>query len=273
MKLDLHVHTTYSDGLLTPKQVVEQAKARGLLAIAITDHDECRGYGDVKDETGTKVISGIELSASFHGEVHVLGLDVDWQNEKLLAHVESQSQSRRDRAEAMVEKFRDNGIEMTMEDVLAACKGDMLGRPHFAEVLIKKGHVSSTKQAFAQYLNRNAKCFVARSKVDIAQAAALINSAGGKTVLAHPGLIPGKVWNALSTRLVEFGFWGIEAYHPAHSSGQCRAFLSFAKSNGLFVTSGSDFHGFAKPAVQIGQERRGGKYLASSAAALGIKSR
>ncbi|MBT3318371.1 MAG: PHP domain-containing protein [Clostridia bacterium] len=273
MKLDLHVHTTYSDGVLTPRQVVEQAKQCGLSAVAITDHDECRGYGDVADERDIKVIAGIELSAAFHGEVHVLGLDVDWQNTALLAHVNSQSQSRRKRAEAMVEKFRDNGIEMTMQDVLDACKGDVLGRPHFAEVLIKKGHVNSTKQAFAQYLNQNAKCFVARGKVDIREAAQLINDAGGKTVLAHPGLISGTVWNELSGRLTEFGFWGIEAYHPAHTNGQCRELLSFAKSGGLFVTSGSDFHGYAKTAVEIGQERRGGKYLARSMSALGVTAR
>ncbi len=272
MKLDLHIHTTYSDGLLTPQQVVEQAKAIGLNTIAITDHDECRGFGDVKDETGINIIAGIELSANFFGEVHVIGLGIDWQNKNLLAHVESQLQSRRRRAEAMVLKFRDNGIEISMDEVMDECKGEVLGRPHFAEVLVKKGHANSTKQAFAQYLNKDAKCFVARGKVDITQAAKLINDAGGKTVLAHPGLISGTNWNALSTQLIEFGFWGIEAYHPAHTNGQCRAFLSFAKANGLYVTSGSDFHGSAKPAVQIGQEHRGGKYLFTSAAALSEKS-
>jgi predicted metal-dependent phosphoesterase TrpH len=270
MKLDLHIHTTYSDGAWTPKQVVDKAKQRGLGAIAITDHDECRGFGDVKDETGIKVIAGIELSADYHGEVHVLGLGVDWRSDELLAHVESQAQSRRRRAVAMVEKFQSDGIGITLDDVLDACKGDMLGRPHFAEVLIKKGHVNSTKQAFKQYLNQNAKYFVPRGKVDVAQATKLIKSAGGVSVLAHPGLIGGKVWRGLCEKLVEFGFWGIEVYHPAHSGGQCREFLSFAKSNGLYVTSGSDFHGESKSAVEIGQERRGGKYLIKSAAVLGI---
>ena len=270
MKLDLHVHTIYSDGSMTPKQVVGVAKARGLLAIAITDHDECRGYDEVAHETGIKVISGIELSASFHGEVHVLGFDFDCRNEAMLAHIKEQAQSRRTRAEAMIERFADHGIEMTMEDVLDECKGEVLGRPHFAEVLVKNGHASSTKQAFSQYLNKNAKCFVARGKVDITRAVELIVGAGGKAVLAHPGLISGTVWNKLYGELKNLGFWGIEAYHPSHSAGKCREFVSIAKAQGLFVTSGSDFHRSPNTSVGIGQEQRGGKYLAKSMKALGL---
>ncbi len=157
-----------------------------------------------------------------------------------------------------------------MDDVLDECKGEVLGRPHFAEVLVKNGHVSSNKQAFAQYLNKNAKCFVARGKVDITRAVELIVGAGGKAVLAHPGLISGTVWNKLGGELKALGFWGIEAYHPAHSVGQCREFVSTAKTQGVFVTSGSDFHGNPSTSVGIGQERRGGKYLAKSMKALGL---
>jgi len=268
MKLDLHVHTTYSDGSMTPRQIVAEAKACGLGAVAITDHDECRAIGEVMDEPDIKVLSGIELSAHYLGEVHVLGLDIDCGNKRMLAHINEQAQSRLKRAETMIEIFIEHGVHITMEDVQQACKGDVLGRPHFAEALVKNGYASSTKQAFAQYLNKNAKFFVTRPKVDIAQAAQLINGAGGKPVLAHPGLIGGGVWNKLYGELKDLGFWGIEAFHPAHSDGQCREFVSIAKSEGLYVTSGSDFHGNPDTTVGIGQEQRGGSHLAKSIKAL-----
>ena len=271
MKIDLHLHTTYSDGGLTPKQVIKAAKEKGLCAIAITDHDECKGCIEAAEEKDIIVICGIELSADYHGEAHVLGYNIDCSDKGLIEHIEMQNASRKKRAVRMIEKFEDAGIELTMQEVMDECKGDVLGRPHIADALIKKGVVNSTKQAFVQYLDRNAKCYVPRDKVDIKQAAQLISAAGGQPVLAHPGLLSGTVWNELSVRLKEFGFWGIEAYHPAHSLGQCRELESFAKQNGLFVTCGSDFHGSAKPGIEIGQERRGGEYLKRSIRQLGIE--
>ncbi len=271
MKADLHIHTTYSDGGYTPGEVIEIAKKKGLCSVAITDHDECRGCLEAADEDGIKVLCGIELSAHFNGEAHVLGYNIDCTDKGLLEHIGKQNKSRMNRAEKMVKRFRDAGIDISMQEVMDECMGDVLGRPHIADVLVKKGFANSTKQAFVKYLDRHTKFFVPREKVDVLKAARLINKAGGKPVLAHPGLMPGKVWNELSGVLKEYGFWGIEAYHPSHSDGQCRALESFAKQNGLYVTCGSDFHGGAKPGIEIGQEQRGGEYLEHSIRQLGAE--
>ena len=270
MKPDLHIHTTYSDGGYTPGQVFKAAKEKGLCAVAITDHDECRGCQEA-EESDIQVLCGIELSAHFHGEAHVLGYNIDCSDKGLSEHIEKQNESRKKRANKMIKMFKDADIDISMQEVLDVCRGDVLGRPHIAEVLVKKGFANSTKQAFTKYLNRHAKFYVPREKVEIEKAARLIVEAGGKPVLAHPGLMPGVIWNELSGVLKEFGFWGIEAYHPSHTDGQCRAFESFARQNGFYVTCGSDFHGGAKPGIEIGQEQRGGGYLLHSLRQLGIE--
>ncbi len=272
MNFDLHIHTTYSDGDYTPKQVVQMAKKKGLSGIAITDHDECRGYEEVRNGSikDIRVYSGIEIAAKYYGEVHVLGLCIDAADKALLKHVERSAALRHQRAKLMLEKLKDAGVQISLDEVEYACKGDILGRPHFASVLVKKGYASSSKEAFSRYLSRNASCYVRLDKIGVKAAADLINNAGGKAVLAHPGLIRGSALNKLIPKLTEFGFWGIEAYHPSHSDGQCREFLSLAKSHGLYVTAGSDFHGSAKPKVDIGHEQRGGEYLKKSLKKLGI---
>ena len=270
MIADLHIHTTYSDGEHTPGQAAAMAKQKGLCAIAITDHDECRGCLEAEQE-GITVLCGIELSADFMGEAHVLGYGIDCENNPLLAHIEKQNRSRMERAQKMIKLFTKAGIDISMQEVMDVCRGDVLGRPHIADVLVKKGFANSTKQAFTKYLDRHAKFYVPREKVDVKKAAALIIEAGGKPVLAHPGLMPGSAWKQLSAQLKSYGFWGIEAYHPSHSNGQCSAFESYARQNGLFITCGSDFHGSAKPGIEIGQEKRSSSYLIKSLEQLGIE--
>lgn len=270
MMVDLHLHTTYSDGSFSPKQVVDMAKKRDVCAVAITDHDECRGYLEVKDDKDIQVLSGIELSADFKGEAHILGYNIDCSNPDLIHHIEEQSVSRIKRAHKMIERFKEFGIELTIEEVMQECTGDVLGRPHIADALMKKGVVSSTKEAFTRFLGRYAKCYVPRDKVDIAKTVNLIRGAGGVAVLAHPGIMSGSVWNELSGKLKDFGFWGIEAYHSEHSKGKIRELESFARSNGLFVTCGSDFHGYAKPNVDICGHKQKSQYLVQSLRELGI---
>lgn len=272
MKLDLHVHTTFSDGDFTPREVADKAKQKGLECIAITDHDECRGCGDVAGETGLIVISGIELAAKYEGEAHVLGLDVDWKSPVLLRHIEAAASLREERAESMIEKLRAAGVGLTLEDVRREC-GGVIGRPHIAAALVKKGYAADVKEAFVKYLSKHTQFYVPYDKISIERAADIIREAGGKAVLAHPGLIKEDVRNALFPRLARMGFWGVEAYHPTHTDGQCREFESVARQNGLYVTAGSDFHGSAKPGVDIGSETRGADYLRKSIEALGISGR
>ena len=182
MRVDLHLHTTYSDGSLTPGEVVDIAKAQGLCAVSITDHDECRGYFDVADEKDIKVLSGIEISADFYGEVHVLGYNIDCRDADLTAYIKEQYKNRRDRAEKMIERFSDFGVELSIDEVLEECEGDVLGRPHIASVLVKKGIVNSANQAFSRFLGRHSKCYVPRKKADVKTAVELINGAGGAAV-------------------------------------------------------------------------------------------
>lgn len=264
MRPDLHVHTTFSDGSYTPAEMVQAAKQAGLSAVAITDHDECRGYGEIIDEQDITVCPGIELAARFNCEVHVLGLQIDWKNQKLIRHIENASEARRHRAKSVLEKLQAVNVDIDMQHVVNACEGDVIGRPHLAKVLVDKGYASSYKEAFVRYLAKDACCYVPLDKINVRNAADLILQAGGKPILAHPGLLRGRAFEQLVPKLKDMGFWGIEAYHPAHSNGHCREYETIAKNHGLYVTAGSDFHGAAKPKVKIGQEQRGGKYLEKS---------
>jgi len=264
MKADMHIHTTFSDGELTPQEVSQKAAAAGLDAFAITDHDECRGSGAIEHLAGVKAIAGIELAAQLNGEVHVLGLNIDCSNEALIAHVEKAASSRLDRAYEIIDRLSRDGITVSMDEVKEACGGDVIGRPHIAAALVKKGYAASVADAFDRYLSKHAPYYVPQKKITVARAAELILAAGGKPVLAHPGLLSGRQLNSLMPQLKELGFWGVEAYHPAHTDGQCIEYESAARQMGLFVTVGSDFHGSSTPRVGIGQEIRMSNYLVES---------
>jgi predicted metal-dependent phosphoesterase TrpH len=269
MDIDLHVHTTYSDGDLTPREVAAAAKQKGITCIAITDHDECRGCGEAAMETGVTVVPGIELSAKYEGETHVLGLCIDWRSPALLAHIEEAALLRGERAQSIIERLNAAGVHITIEDVRCESSG-IIGRPHIAAALVKKRYASSVKEAFKTYLSKHTQFYVPYDKISIERAVELINGAGGKAVLAHPGLLRDETRDALFPRLKSFGFWGVEAYHTTHTDGECVEYESRARQYGLYVTAGSDFHGSAKPSIDIGSETRGGAYLRQSLEALGI---
>jgi len=263
MTLDLHAHTTYSDGDKTPLQVARLAEEKGI-GVAITDHDECRGFGEIADmRFAVPVYAGIELAARFgDGSVHILGLCVDWQEAGLVGHIDWARDARHSRAERILEKLRAGGMDIRFDDLVF--QGDVVGRAHIAEALVRKGYAKSVRDAFARFLSYKAPYYVPYEKIGAEDAARLIRGAGGLPVLAHPGLMAGSAREALLPRLKEYGFWGVEAYHPEHTNGQCREFESFARSHGLYVTAGSDFHGGVKPDIELGQETRGGAYLAES---------
>jgi predicted metal-dependent phosphoesterase TrpH len=269
MRLDLHVHTTFSDGDMTPQQVADLAKSLGLDGVAITDHDEFRGFSELVPVPGLMLIPGIEIAAMEGDcEVHVLGLDIDCRNKAIHRYVHSAVEKRRQRAQTIAEKLRAAGYDVTLEDIEQECRGCALGRPHVALALIKKGYAQTLDDAFERFVSRGTPFYVPLERVSVAQAAELIFEAGGKPVLAHPGLLKGGVWDALAPRLKDAGFWGVEVYHPSHSDGQCRIFESEARRLELFATSGSDFHGALGSRAALGAERRGGAYLRKSIKAL-----
>ncbi len=260
----MHIHTTFSDGELTPQQAAQRAAAAGLSAFAITDHDECRGFGSIEIADGITAIAGIELAADMNGEVHVLGLDINCGNEELMAHVKRAANSRLNRAIEIIDRLSRDGIAVSLDDIKEVCGGDVIGRPHIAAVLVKKGFAASMADAFDRFLSKRAPYYVPQKKISVSRAAELILGAGGKPVLAHPGLLGGSVLSSLVPQLKEMGFWGVEAYHPAHTDGQCVEYESVARQKKLFVTAGSDFHGSSTPRVGIGEETRSSRYLEES---------
>lgn len=252
MHVDLHVHTTASDGTDSPREVVYKAEKLNLRAIAITDHDTFYGLDDAlkaAGDTGVELVSGIELSTEFQNqEVHILGYLADTRNENLTARLESFRKSRIKRINKIVTKLQALGFPLSMEEVLAQAshrayngtgKGTV-GRPHVARVLVQKGIVNSVSQAFDRYIGKGKIAFVPRVKYDPLNAVDLIRQAGGVAVLAHPGLAN---IDDYIPELITGGLQGIEVYHPQHDWQDTRRYLRLASDYDLLATGGSDYHG------------------------------
>jgi predicted metal-dependent phosphoesterase TrpH len=246
--IDLHTHTTASDGLLTPAALLERARAQGLTAIAITDHDtaagvrEARAQGGAAIPAGLELIPGIEVSSEVGArDLHVLGYFIDPESALLREFEEERKRLRLGRLHRMVEQLRAAGMAITIEEVLAQPGGDGApGRPHVARVLMAKGYVSSMKDCFARVLGKGGPGHVPVEKPQADEAAALIRRAGGIPVIAHAAL--DGVEEALD-ELVEKGMRGIEVYHPDHGPEARERYAEYARRRGLLVTGGSDYHG------------------------------
>lgn len=247
--VDLHIHTRCSDGGLSPGEVIEYAAARGIRTIAITDHDTIAGNEPALEasvQAGVEVIPGVEISTQWDGiTFHVLGFGIRRITDAVRRTFEFLEVSRRERNPRMVEKLRRLGIEVTMEEVAAEAGASLVGRPHFARVLLRKGVVDSIQEAFDRFLGRDAAAYVNKDRLTPSQACTIIREAGGLVVLAHPGLIekdhPGRV-PTLVEQLLPLGLAGIEAYYSRHTPEQTDLYLELAHRFGLLVTGGSDFH-------------------------------
>lgn len=268
MRIDLHVHSTASDGTLSPSEVVREAHARGLCAIALTDHDTMDGVAEALQagmRLGVEVIPGVELNTeSPAGEVHVLGYFpppegwspeadpaghgagvvgavIDREFYDLLA---SRRDSRAERARKMVQRLRELGMPLSYEDVLRQAGDAPVGRPHIARALLEAGYVESVKEAFDRWLHRGGPAYVPREKLSPAEAVQAIIDAGGVPVLAHPGRIDGQ-W--VIQELIDAGLEGLECYYPEHTPEQTERYLGLAREHGLVVTGGTDYHGPRSP--------------------------
>ncbi len=247
--VDLHVHTTHSDGTLTPRQVVEAAARLGLRALAVTDHDSVDGNPEALAagrELGVPVLPGVELSVRWQGiTFHLLGYGVARLSPDVVRTFRRLIESRNARNPRMVERLRALGIEITLEEVEAVAPGHVVGRPHFAQVLVRKGVVRSVQEAFDRLIGRGQPAYVDKERLPPAEACRLIRKAGGLPVLAHPGLLEEK-HPAFVPRLVEHlldhGLAGIEAYYSRHTPDQVARYRALARTHGLLVTGGSDFH-------------------------------
>jgi predicted metal-dependent phosphoesterase TrpH len=256
-RLDLHLHTTCSDGSATPSEVVALARQAGVTALAITDHDIVSGLPEALEagrQAGIEIIPGTELS-SRHGsmEVHILGYFLDWHDATLLGALERFRQARHYRNPQIVQKLQDLGLAITYDEVKALAGTDAVGRPHIARVLMEKGYVGSSKEAFDRYLGEGAAAHVPRELPSPAEAIAIIRAARGVAVLAHPSWVDrDEGVFRLCAQLKEAGLSGIEVHYSTHKADQTAQYLDIARRLGLLVTGGSDFHGVTKPDIEVG---------------------
>lgn len=240
-RIDLHAHTIFSDGLLTPEALVTLALERQLAALAVTDHDSVEALDRARQAAGInlELVPGIEMSTAAGGyDLHILGYYLDPTHPGLLNTLTRFRDERRARARAMVERLGALGLHLVEEDVFALAGPGVVGRPHVAEALRRAGHVETVEDAFRRYLGAHGEAYVPRPAFTPAEAVALIHGAGGVSVLAHPGSLP----DDMIERLVSDGLRGIEVWHPQHGGALVRRHRALAHRLGLIETGGSDFH-------------------------------
>jgi len=262
-RIDLHLHTTHSDGSLPPAAVLELAHKVGVTALAITDHDIVDGIPEALQagsRLGIEVIPGVEISSRLGAsELHILGYCLDWQDPTLNRRMASLRESRHRRNPLIVEKLNALGLDLTYEEVRALAGTESVGRPHIARVLMNKGYVKSAKEAFDRFLAQGKPAYVPRELPDPAEAMAWIRAAKGVPVLAHPlwAKQNGEGLFALCGRLKTEGLGGMEVHYSTHNPKQTAELLDIAKRLDLLVTGGSDFHGLTKPDIEVGVGRGG----------------
>lgn len=256
---DFHVHSNASDGSLSPRDVIRKASEEGLDVIAITDHDTTAGIGEAVaagKEFGVTVIPGVEISIDFQpGTNHLCGYFIDIENDQLRSGLQFVQDARRNRNPIIVQKLNDLGLEITMPEIIEQAGGDQIGRPHFAKVLLKKGYVKDTKEAFNKYLAKGAPCYMDKQRLSLEHAAKMIKVAGGVTVLAHPAELrfnTEKEYRDYFQCAKDAGVGGIESYSSHHSAEQNAMFRQMADELQMFSTGGSDFHGETKPKIRLG---------------------
>ncbi|NLL18903.1 MAG: PHP domain-containing protein [Clostridia bacterium] len=244
MVVDLHTHTTASDGTLRPRELVRLAKKQRLKGLAITDHDTVDGIPEglaSGREYKIEVLPGLELSTSFGGhEVHILGYLINWETDSLKAALAEMTQQRLARAKKMLSRLSELGFSLDFSEIQRIAGEGVIGRPHLATAMVQQGYVSDVREAFASFLGKGAPAYVAREKLSLKEAIQLLKEAKGIPVLAHPGLIGDP---SIIESIIEMGLMGIEVFYPEHSIAQRHYFLDLCQLHGLIATGGSDFHG------------------------------
>jgi len=260
-RIDLHLHTTHSDGSLRPSDVLVIAKQANVSALAITDHDITTGIPEALaagEALGIEVIPGVEIS-SFDGksELHILGYFVQWDEPAFNQRLAQLRESRHRRNPLIIERLREAGLDVTYDEVRALAGTESVGRPHIAQLLMQKKYVTSAKEAFDRYLADGKAAYVARELPSPVEAIKWINNAKGVAVLAHPTWIKetGEGLGACVTALKEAGLGGVEVHYSTHTKSQTSRYLELARRLDLLVTGGSDFHGVTKPDIDIGMGR------------------
>lgn len=257
--IDLHVHSNASDGNLSPKEVVNFAKSKGLRAIALTDHDTVDGLHDALEEgkdIGLEVIPGLEISAQLsNGPMHLLGYYVRPSDKKLREILKKLQLMRMSRNQKILEKLNNYGVHLSESNLLAFSKEGQLGRPHFARAMVKEGYVSAMEEAFRRYLGKGAPAYVDKERLQPEEAILMITEAGGIPVLAHPYSLEirdGLEFEAHLIKWIDMGLMGIEGFYPDHDGRDGSLYRYLGGKYNLIITGGTDYHGDCKPNIEIG---------------------
>lgn len=256
--VDLHVHSTASDGTFSPTELVKAAAKAGLAAFALTDHDTVRGVDEAimaASNLNLEVIPGVEISTRYKDkEIHIVGLFLDHHNDALLKGLGNEIEIRNRRNDMLIEKFNEHGFPVTMDEMIKMFPDSVITRAHFASFMVKKGYVKTTLDAFNRYLGEGMPLYVPRDKKSPEEAINLITSAGGVAVLAHPllyHLTMGEL-KELCILLKSYGLTGIESMYSTYKGFDEISVKNLAKEVGLLESGGSDFHGANKPHIKIG---------------------
>lgn len=262
--VDLHTHTSKSDGSFTPTELVDHAIEKGLGAVAITDHDTTEGLDEAlshaaaltdKGEPSIEVVPGIEFSTKYENQdIHIVGLYISYDSPSFQARLDTFVNSRINRNHKMCRNLQEAGIDITFDRLQAENPGAVITRAHYASYLLEYGYVKNRQEAFARYLGDHTKYFVPREKVTPAQAVELILLADGVPILAHPPLyhMGDDRLSALTASLKETGLMGIEAFYSTYTPQDERDMRRLAKQYDLLLSGGSDFHGANKPNLALG---------------------
>jgi len=245
-RVDLHIHSTASDGVFTPSEVVCLALERGLAVIALTDHDTLGGVAEAQQAavgTGLEVIAGVEVNSEGEwGDLHFLGYYVDPENDLLRDRLQAMRAARVERARKMVKRLREMGMLLEWEEVQALAGGDSIGRPHVARVLLNRGYVRTLQEAFERFLCTDGPAYVSRPRLTPPEVIRVVIEAGGVPVIAHPAH-SGPAAVGCIAELAGYGLRGVEVYYPDHSPEVVEMLLGLCREHGLLATGGSDFHG------------------------------
>jgi 3',5'-nucleoside bisphosphate phosphatase len=263
-KIDLHIHSTASDGTVSPPEILQIAIQRNIHAIAITDHDTLDGVKEALAcgiPSSLQFLTGIEISSnpppgfSIPGSLHILGYGIKTDDKKLNSMLEALQEARTNRNPKIIKRLNQAGLDISLSEVMEKAGTGQAGRPHIAMLMVEKGMVESVNEAFDLFLGKGKPAYVDKPRIASSEVIRIIINAGGIPVLAHPGLVKCES-NETVERLVDTlqkeGLKGIEVYYPGHTLAQTEEYKKLAKKNNLLVTGGSDFHGSVYPDIEMG---------------------
>jgi hypothetical protein len=258
MSIDLHTHSSASDGTLSPADLMKYAQAKGLEAIALTDHDTVEGLEEAiaaATSIGFEVVPGVEISAEYpEATLHILGYYMDFRNTQFLKSLAVLQDARANRNPKIVRKLQQMGLNISYEEIQQEAGGGQVGRPHFAQVLLKKGYVKTPQEAFDRYLKKGAPAYEEKFRFPVKDAITMIVDAGGIPVLSHPFTLNcnGRELESNIEAWKAYGLQGIEAYYSEHDALQTKIYLELTRRYGLVITGGSDFHGETVKGISLG---------------------